>query len=68
MASELNLDIRSDGYVRVSELLKLNITTNAKVPLRSHSVEEIREVNLDRFCFNNPFCYSHVWIFVSQYF
>ncbi|XP_042441912.1 tRNA 2'-phosphotransferase 1-like [Zingiber officinale] len=43
MASELSLDIRSDGYVRVADLLKLNLSTFAKVPLRSHSVDEIRE-------------------------
>ncbi|XP_009395346.2 uncharacterized protein LOC103980623 [Musa acuminata AAA Group] len=43
MASELNLNIRNDGYVRVRDLLKLNMTTFAKVPLRSHSVEDIRE-------------------------
>lgn len=46
MASELNLDMRSDGYVRVRDLLKLNMTTYAKVPLRSHTVEEIKEVSL----------------------
>lgn len=45
MASELNLNIRNDGYVRVHDLLKLNMTTFAKVPLRSHSVEDIREVS-----------------------
>ncbi|XP_020108972.1 tRNA 2'-phosphotransferase 1-like isoform X1 [Ananas comosus] len=43
MASELNLDMRSDGYVRVRDLLKLNMTTYAKVPLRSHTVEEIKK-------------------------
>ncbi|XP_008813026.2 tRNA 2'-phosphotransferase 1-like [Phoenix dactylifera] len=43
MASELNLDIRSDGFVRVRDLLKLNMTTYAKVPLRSHTVEEVKE-------------------------
>nr|XP_029123346.1 uncharacterized protein LOC105054773 isoform X1 [Elaeis guineensis] len=43
MASELNLDIRSDGYVRVRDLLKLNMTTYAKVPLRSHTIEEVKE-------------------------
>lgn len=45
MASELHLDIRSDGYVRVCDLLKLNLTTYAKVPLRSHTVEEVKEVS-----------------------
>ena len=44
MATELNLDMRTDGYVRVQDLLKLNLKTRANVPLRSHSVDEIREV------------------------
>lgn len=43
MATELNLDMRSDGYVRVQDILKLNLKTGANVPLRSHSVDEIRE-------------------------
>ncbi|XP_039129626.1 tRNA 2'-phosphotransferase 1-like [Dioscorea cayenensis subsp. rotundata] len=42
-ASELKLDMRSDGYVRVCDLLMLNVTTFAKVPLRSHSVDEVKE-------------------------
>ncbi|KAF3332359.1 tRNA 2'-phosphotransferase 1-like protein [Carex littledalei] len=43
MASELNLNMRSDGYVRVNDLLNLNIQTFAKIPLKSHTVEEVRE-------------------------
>ncbi|GAB2210741.1 hypothetical protein Droror1_Dr00016024 [Drosera rotundifolia] len=43
MAAELNLNIRSDGYVKVQDLLKLSLTTFANIPLRSHSVDEIRE-------------------------
>uniref|UniRef100_A0A0E0A4L7 2'-phosphotransferase n=1 Tax=Oryza glumipatula TaxID=40148 RepID=A0A0E0A4L7_9ORYZ len=43
MASELNLEMRTDGYVRVRDLLKLNLQTFAKIPLKSHTVEEIRE-------------------------
>lgn len=43
MATELNLDMRSDGYVRVQDLLKLNLKTRANVPLRSHFLDEIRE-------------------------
>jgi 2'-phosphotransferase len=43
MASELNLDMRSDGFVRVQDLLKLNLKTFANVPIRSHTVEDIRE-------------------------
>ncbi|KAK9910789.1 hypothetical protein M0R45_034733 [Rubus argutus] len=43
MASELNLDMRSDGYVKVHDLLKLNLKTFANIPLSSHSVDEIKE-------------------------
>ncbi|KAM0915036.1 hypothetical protein ACQ4PT_011078 [Festuca glaucescens] len=43
MASELRLDMRSDGYVRVRDLLRLNLQTFARVPLKSHTVDEIRE-------------------------
>ncbi|KAK6918543.1 Phosphotransferase KptA/Tpt1 [Dillenia turbinata] len=43
MASELNLKMRSDGFVRVEDLLKLNLKTFANIPLRSHTVDDIRE-------------------------
>ncbi|MED6223581.1 hypothetical protein PIB30_075351 [Stylosanthes scabra] len=43
MASELNLDMRSDGYVKVNDLLKLNMKTFANVPLRSHNIDDVRE-------------------------
>ncbi|XP_031389621.1 tRNA 2'-phosphotransferase 1 isoform X2 [Punica granatum] len=43
MATELNLNMRSDGYVKVQELLQLNIKTFANVPLRAHTVDEIKE-------------------------
>ncbi|VAH98629.1 unnamed protein product [Triticum turgidum subsp. durum] len=43
MAPELRLNMRSDGYVRVRDLLRLNLETFAKVPLNSHTVDEIRE-------------------------
>lgn len=43
MAIELNLNIRRDGYVRVQDLLRLNLKTRANIPLSSHSVDEIRE-------------------------
>lgn len=43
MAAELRIDMRTDGYVRVRDLLKLNLQTFAKVPLKSHTVDEIRE-------------------------
>ena len=44
MASELNLNMRSDGYVRVEDLLKLNMKTFANIPLRLHTIDDIREV------------------------
>lgn len=43
-ASELKLDMRNDGYVKVRDLLKLNMKTMAGVQLRSHTIEDIREV------------------------
>ncbi|KAK2975304.1 hypothetical protein RJ640_015982 [Escallonia rubra] len=43
MASELNLNMRSDGYVKVQDLLELNMKTFANIPLRSHTVDDIRE-------------------------
>lgn len=44
MATKLNLDMRSDGYVRACDLLELNLTTFANVPLKSHSIDDIKEV------------------------
>ncbi|PKA48788.1 2'-phosphotransferase [Apostasia shenzhenica] len=43
MAAELNLDMRSDGFVRVHDLLRLNMSTYAKVPLKSHTIADIKE-------------------------
>ncbi|KAJ6840540.1 tRNA 2'-phosphotransferase 1-like [Iris pallida] len=43
MASEMKLDIRSDGYVPVRDLLALNMTTFAKIPLKSHTIEDVKE-------------------------
>ncbi|KAH7550538.1 hypothetical protein JRO89_XS13G0212100 [Xanthoceras sorbifolium] len=43
MASELNLNMRSDRYVKVQDLLKLNLKTFANILLRSHTIDEIRE-------------------------
>ena len=43
MATELNLNMRSDGYVKVEDLLKLNLKTFANIPL-SHTVDDIKEV------------------------
>ncbi|KAL2337462.1 hypothetical protein Fmac_011908 [Flemingia macrophylla] len=43
MASELNLNMRSDGFVKVNDLLKLNLKTFANIPLRSHTIDDIRE-------------------------
>ncbi|MBA0776964.1 hypothetical protein Gotri_011895, partial [Gossypium trilobum] len=44
MATELNLNMRSDGYVKVEDLLKLNMRTFANIPLRSQTVDDIKEV------------------------
>ncbi|XP_030535415.1 tRNA 2'-phosphotransferase 1-like [Rhodamnia argentea] len=43
MAAELNLNMRSDGYVKVQDLLQLNIKTLADVQLTAHTVDEIKE-------------------------
>ncbi|XP_057742282.1 uncharacterized protein LOC130960821 [Arachis stenosperma] len=43
MASELNLDMQIDGYVKVNDLLKLNMKTFANIPLRSHNIDDVRE-------------------------
>ncbi|KAL6007950.1 hypothetical protein ACLOJK_033455 [Asimina triloba] len=44
MASQLNLEMRSDGFVRVRDLLQLNLTTFANAKLKSHTVDDIREL------------------------
>ncbi|KAJ0797707.1 putative 2'-phosphotransferase [Helianthus annuus] len=43
MASQLNLNMRSDGYVKVQDLLRLNLKTFANVPISSHTVDDIKE-------------------------
>ncbi|KAK1262545.1 hypothetical protein QJS04_geneDACA020527 [Acorus gramineus] len=43
MASELKLDMRSDGYVRVQDLLRLKLVTFSKIPLSLHTVADIKE-------------------------
>ncbi|KAI7742053.1 hypothetical protein M8C21_030059 [Ambrosia artemisiifolia] len=43
MASQLNLNMRSDGYVNVQDLLRLNLKTFANVPISSHTVDDIKE-------------------------
>ncbi|XP_030931403.1 tRNA 2'-phosphotransferase 1 [Quercus lobata] len=43
MATELNLNMRSDGYVKVQDLLNLNMQTFANIPLRSHTIDDIKE-------------------------
>ncbi|CAI9769526.1 unnamed protein product [Fraxinus pennsylvanica] len=43
MAFELKLDIRNDGYVKVQDMLKLNLKTLADIPLRSYTVDDVRE-------------------------
>jgi 2'-phosphotransferase len=44
MATELKLNMRGDGYVKVQDLLKLNLKTFANIPLKSHTIDDIREV------------------------
>ena len=44
MAAEPGLDMRPDGYVRVRDLLRLKLQSFSNVPLRCHTVDEIREV------------------------
>ncbi|CAH9108364.1 unnamed protein product [Cuscuta epithymum] len=43
MASELNLNMRSDGFVKVQDLLKLHLKTFANISLRLHTVDDIKE-------------------------
>ncbi|CAH1448053.1 unnamed protein product [Lactuca virosa] len=43
MASELKLNMRSDGYVKVEDLLRLNMKTFANVPITSHTIDDIKE-------------------------
>nr|GMC80311.1 tRNA 2'-phosphotransferase 1-like [Ipomoea batatas] len=43
MTSELNLNMRSDGFVKVQDLLKLDLKTFANIPLRLHTVDDIKE-------------------------
>ncbi|EOA27628.1 hypothetical protein CARUB_v10023776mg [Capsella rubella] len=43
MATELRLNMRGDGFVKVEDLLKLNLKTSANVQLKSHTIDEIRE-------------------------
>nr|GMD46902.1 tRNA 2'-phosphotransferase 1 isoform X1 [Ipomoea batatas] len=42
MAFELNLNMRSDGFVKVHDLLKLDLKTFANIPLRLHTVNDIK--------------------------
>ncbi|CAN8318628.1 unnamed protein product [Cochlearia groenlandica] len=43
MATDLSLNMRGDGFVRVDDLLKLNLKTSANIQLNSHTVVEFRE-------------------------
>ncbi|CAH2057885.1 unnamed protein product [Thlaspi arvense] len=43
MATELSLNMRGDGFVKVEDLLLLDLKTSVNVPLKSHTVDEIRE-------------------------
>ncbi|KAF5731659.1 tRNA 2'-phosphotransferase 1-like isoform X1 [Tripterygium wilfordii] len=42
-ASELNLNMRSDGFVKVQDLRKINLKTFANIPLKLHTIEDIKE-------------------------
>ena len=42
MASELNLSMRSDGFVKVNDILQLNMNTFAHIPLRPHTIDDVR--------------------------
>ncbi|KAI3741229.1 hypothetical protein L1987_58899 [Smallanthus sonchifolius] len=43
-APQLNLNMRSDGYVKVQDLLRLNLKTFANVAIKSHTVDDIKEL------------------------
>ena len=45
MATELILNMRGDGFVIDEDLLNLNLKASANVQLKSHTVDEIREVS-----------------------
>lgn len=46
MATELRLNMRGDGFVKVEDLLNLNLKTSANIQLKSHTIDEIKEVSL----------------------
>ncbi|XP_002962094.2 uncharacterized protein LOC9630666 [Selaginella moellendorffii] len=43
-ATQLSLPIRSNGYVKVDDILRLTIRTHAGIPMNEHSVEEVLRV------------------------
>ncbi|XP_076942417.1 uncharacterized protein LOC143612277 [Bidens hawaiensis] len=43
MAPQLNLNMRSDGFVKVQDLLNLNMKTFANVTISSHTVDDVKE-------------------------
>ncbi|KAJ4910124.1 Tpt1 / KptA family protein [Raphanus sativus] len=43
MATELRLNMRGDGFVKVEDLLQLNLKTSANIQLKSDNINEIRE-------------------------
>ena len=71
MASELNLKMRNDGFVKVNDLLKLNMKTFANIPLRSHTVDDIKEVKYFHIflCFSIPIlsCLVNTVYFVVRF-
>ncbi|KAF8057304.1 hypothetical protein N665_1261s0007 [Sinapis alba] len=43
MATELRLNMRGDGFIKVEDLLQLSLKTSANIQLKSHTIDEIRE-------------------------
>lgn len=62
MAGELNLEMRSDGYVKVQDLLQLNLKTFANIPLKAHTIDEIKEVG---WLFSYVFPLPLSWIYLT---
>ena len=45
MVSQLNLNMRTDAYVKVQDLLRHNLKTFANVSISSHTDDDIKEVH-----------------------
>ncbi|KAJ4910125.1 Tpt1 / KptA family protein [Raphanus sativus] len=58
MATELRLNMRGDGFVKVEDLIQLNLKKSANIQLKSHTIDEIREVSkFPLVCFNCISCF-----------